>query len=490
MRVLVFDDEDSVGRAITKCASAAGIDAAAVTDAASFAGRLRSDPPHVVILDLQLGSTDGVAQLRMLAERKFAGSVVLMSGFDPRVLATARVFGQSLGLEVADVMEKPLRLAQIEEVLERLRGRNEPLALDRIRQAIANDEMTLDFQPVVTGSPKSLWKLEALVRWDHPTMGRIPPGDFLPIAESDAATVDALSDWVLAAAVEAYQVLAEVGVSVPLAVNISAQNLRDLSLPDRIERRLRAGNMPAQHLHIEITETAAFTDAVRTMDILSRLRLKGIELSLDDFGTGYSSLKMLQQMPFSEIKIDQSFVKDVSTSRDSRAIVKSIIDLANNMDLSCVAEGVESEEIAHQLMQLGVNKLQGYHIARPMPVEALANWSASWTGAVAASRPDQHNGKAHGTPGTTERAVAAATNGAERHSDVIRLPPRQLQVMQLLAQGLAVKEIARQLGLGTGTVKVHLSLAYSALGARNRIEAIQRAGLLLRPAGAAVAAEP
>ena len=176
----------------------------------------------------------------------------------------------------------------------------------------------------------------------------------------------------MGAAVEAYQVLTELGLQVPLAVNISTQNLHDLTLPDRLEQRLRAGGMPPQHLCLEITESAVFKDAGRTMDILSRMRLKGMQLSIDEFGTGYSSLKMLRQMPFSEIKIDQSFIADVTTSRDSRAIVKSIIDLAASMDMDCVAEGVETAETADALEQMGVCDLQGFFIARPMPVEAVS----------------------------------------------------------------------------------------------------------------------
>ena len=133
------------------------------------------------------------------------------------------------------------------------------------------------------------------------------------MAESDTATIDALTEWVVGAAVDAYQVLAALGISVPLAVNMSARNLHDLTLPDRLEQRLRAGGMPARHLCLEITESAAFKNAACTMDILSRVRLKGMQLSIDDFGTGYSSLKMLRQMPFTEIKIDQSFVFDAAT---------------------------------------------------------------------------------------------------------------------------------------------------------------------------------
>jgi EAL domain-containing protein (putative c-di-GMP-specific phosphodiesterase class I)/DNA-binding CsgD family transcriptional regulator len=289
------------------------------------------------------------------------------------------------------------------------------------------------------------------------------------VAESDTATIDALTDWVIGAAVEAYQVLTELGVSVPLAVNISTLNLHDRSLPDRLEQRMRAGGMPMQHLCLEVTESAIFKDIKCAMEILTRMRLKGVQLSIDDFGAGYSSLKLLRQMPFTEIKIDRSFVGDATTSRDSEAIVKSIIDLAANMDMRCVAEGVETTETAELLEQMGVCDMQGYLIAPPMPVEAVPAWLAGWTRSGLRLPPDHREVPA-------ALLVPACVESA---SDLVRLPPRQLEVMRLLSEGCSVKEAAHRLNLGIGTVKVHIALAYSALGARNRTEAIKRAGAVL-----------
>jgi EAL domain-containing protein (putative c-di-GMP-specific phosphodiesterase class I) len=390
MRVLIFDDDEAIGRVLSKAATKLGFEAVAVGDQAAFAAQMLTDPPHVVILDLQLGTTDGVKQLRMLASGNFAGAVVLMSGFDARVLASARALSVHLGLNVAGVLEKPLRLASVQEVLVRLQISTEPLTIGRLQQAILQDELSLHLQPIVSCTPRALIKMEALVRWMHPVLGMIPPGDFLPVAETDLATIDALTKWVVLATVKAYRLLAELGISVPLSVNLSAQNLNDMTLPDFLEECLPAGDMPADHLHIEITETTAFGDPAHTIDVLSRLRLKGMSLSIDDFGTGYASLKVLRQMPFSEIKIDRSFVSDMLASRDSRAIVKCIVDLAANMEMSCVAEGVESEETADLLEQFGVQAMQGYLFARPMPALEIPNWFASWTGSGAqpAALPD------------------------------------------------------------------------------------------------------
>lgn len=475
MRLLVLDDDDATGRLVVRVAIMSGLEAVAVATADEFARHLRIDPPQVVMLDLQLNGTDGVEQMRLLAKQHYAGTLVLMSGYDSRVLGTACELGQSLGLNLGPVLEKPLEMSALERMFQRLQAQRRIFSPDRLREAIANDELSLEFQPVVTRNPRSLKKLEALIRWDHPAAGRIEPSDFLPMAEVDTPTIDALTDWVIGAAVSAYQVLEELGIDVPLSVNISPCNLHDLTLPNRIELALRDGGMPANKLCLEITESAAFKDPARSMDILSRMRLKGMQLALDDFGTGYSSLTMLRQMPFTEIKIDKSFVTNSTRSRDSRIIAKCILDLAFNLGMECVAEGVEDEQTAVLLEQLGTCNLQGFHIAKPMPIEALSIWLDGWLPNEARGGADGASVVVRGKPFAAQpiKSQPQATDPARAGGP--RLPPQQLAVMRLLAEGCSVKEIARRLGLGIGTVKVHLSLAYSALGAHNRIEAVMRA---------------
>ena len=378
LRLLIYDDDEATGRLVSRVAALKSIDAVAVSEEAEFRASLNDRPPDVIVLDLQLGGTDGIAQLRSLAEQKFAGVVVLMSGFDARVLGTAVALGRDLGLSIETSLEKPIRVAALEQVLERLQRAGRPLSAGRLQEAIENGEMSLDFQPIVARRPQALRKLEALIRWDHPTLGRLMPGGFIAMAEADVAVIDALTEWLLRAAVDAYRTLASCDIRVPIAINISPRNLHDLTLPDRLERQLRDAGMPPQHLCIEVIESTAFDNAPDTMDILTRMRLKGMQLAIDDFGTGFSSFKLLRQLPFSAIKIDRSFVTDLATSRDSRAIAKSIIELAANMEMESIAEGVESEEVATMLEELGVRSLQGFHIARPMPAEAVAPWLERW----------------------------------------------------------------------------------------------------------------
>jgi EAL domain-containing protein (putative c-di-GMP-specific phosphodiesterase class I)/DNA-binding CsgD family transcriptional regulator len=476
--MLVFDDDAAVGRLVTRVATLAGLEAAAVTEPGAFRQSLADAPPQVILLDLQLGVTDGVEQLRYLAEQHYGGAIVVMSGFDARVLAATATVAKNLELNIAATLAKPIRVAELEEVIERLKSVRQPISGDDLLAAIRDNDLSLEFQPIVSWRPRALNKLEALVRWDHPEFGLISPADFLPLAETNRATIDALTDWVIGAAVEAWGVLRELDVNVPITVNVSTLNLHDITLPDRLARRLAAAGMPAEQLCLEITETAASRDTARMMDILTRARLKGFQLAIDDFGTGYSSLKALRQLPFSVIKIDRSFVSDMTTSADSRAIVKSIIGLAANMNMSTIAEGVETEETAELLEQMNVDALQGYLIARSMPVEAIASWRALWEagGEADGARTDLGEPDAAVAP-ANDRTRARDAMPAVATSNARCLTARQTEVMQLLTEGCSVKEIANRLDLSIGAVTIHLSHAYSVLGARDRTEAIIRAGL-------------
>ncbi|MGQ0677914.1 MAG: EAL domain-containing protein [Rhodospirillales bacterium] len=250
----------------------------------------------------------------------------------------------------------------------------DPITPDRAEQAMAAGEMTAYFQPVVDADTRRPVKLEALARWKHPSLGDVPPGVFVPVMERWPETMERFTFWMIE---EAFRLLKDLrgGVRLPAhAVNVSAVNLADLKFPDRAVEIVHACRAQPRDVTLEITETATTSDPVATMDILTRLRLKGFGLSLDDFGTGYSSLVALHRMPFSEIKVDRSFVAELPRSREAAAIIKTIADLARNMNLVSVAEGVETEEQAARLRELGVQLLQGYLFSRPLPAKELERW--------------------------------------------------------------------------------------------------------------------
>lgn len=403
-RLLVLDDEPAYGRFIQRIASNLGWTAEAVTDVCTFQARVREALPDAIVLDLQLAGSDGIEQLRHLHGQNFRGAVVLMSGFDERVLAVAQQVGTSLGLAVDWVIQKPARVDAIRAILQALEAlpkaaqrqaaANSPdtapnpdsLTPADVARGLAADQMVLHFQPITLAATGTVSKLEALLRWRRPDGALIMPDGFISLAERDVAVIDALTECVFRKAAGTYLRLRERGIAVPIAVNVSARNLHSPSFPDTLSGMLVEHGLQPSSMVVEITESATTGDAGMTLEILSRLRLKGFRLSMDDFGTGFSSLTALRAMPFSELKIDKSFVSDMLTSRDAMLIVKSVTGLAHELGLPTVAEGVETSDIATALAELGVTNLQGYHISRPLPEERLGAWLQERSGAGAPAR--------------------------------------------------------------------------------------------------------
>ncbi|MEJ0071140.1 MAG: EAL domain-containing response regulator [Pseudomonadota bacterium] len=347
------------------------------------------------MLDLQLGAADGVEQLRFLHTRRYDGVIVLMSGFADRVLQAARELGQSLGLAVVAVVSKPATNDQIKALLDGFMAYRtqqpsdpvaarsapvelEPLTAARVDQGLSSGELALDYQPIVSATTRQVELLEALARWHHPTRGLVMPDAFIPITEQEPEVIDRLTQWVVrTACARTLQLLAQ-GVPASIAVNISAKNLRKLDFPDRLLDLVTGQGSSPDALTLEITESAATGDPTVTKDILTRLRLKGFRLAMDDFGTGFSSLKALLGSPFSELKIDKSFVGGMLTSPDARVIVKSTIRLAQEMGLKTVAEGVETQDVQDRLRDFGIDNIQGYHISRPIVANQLSSWMTAW----------------------------------------------------------------------------------------------------------------
>jgi EAL domain-containing protein (putative c-di-GMP-specific phosphodiesterase class I) len=216
---------------------------------------------------------------------------------------------------------------------------------------------------------------EALARWRHPERGNVPPDQFIAIAEQTGLIHD-LTRWVLDRALEECAGWQRAGYAFGVAVNISAANLRDPNLAGQVDSALRKWGVPAAMLMLELTESAIMSDADHALEVLSQLDTMGVRLSIDDFGTGYSSLSYLKQLPVDEIKIDRSFVMDMKLDKNDAIIVRSTIDLAHNMGLSVVAEGVENEDTLTLLGTLGCDLAQGYHISRPVPYETFLGWLA------------------------------------------------------------------------------------------------------------------
>jgi EAL domain-containing protein (putative c-di-GMP-specific phosphodiesterase class I) len=239
-----------------------------------------------------------------------------------------------------------------------------------LRRALQRGELVVHYQPIVALPAATITGVEALVRWQHPERGLVPPDAFIPVAET-TALIHALTARVLTLAIAQARAWQLSGLHIPVAVNLSARCLTDLTLPDRVLGLLADHGLPTALLHLEVTESAVMADPQRAMAVLQTLHDAGIQLSLDDFGTGHSSMSYLRQLPVEELKIDKSFVKEIVTNKSDGILVRSIIDLAHNLGLCVVAEGVEDEEALTLLRELGCDIAQGYHLGRPVPAAAL-----------------------------------------------------------------------------------------------------------------------
>ena len=245
-----------------------------------------------------------------------------------------------------------------------------------LRHAIEQQQLALYYQPKVDLRTHRTVGVEALLRWRHPVHGFIPPADFVPLAEQ-CDLIRPLTYWILDEALRQGRAWRQLGLSLDVAVNLSARNLHDPGLPAKVAGLLAKWSVPAAHLTLEITENAIMVDPPRALKILDRLHAMGIKLSIDDFGTGYSSLVYLKKLPVTQIKIDRSFVMDMVCDENDAIIVRSTIDLGHNLGCHIVAEGVESKEILEHLKDLGCDYAQGYYLSRPVSPADLLSWLAA-----------------------------------------------------------------------------------------------------------------
>ncbi len=245
--------------------------------------------------------------------------------------------------------------------------------LGELRRAIEREELVLHYQPKVDTGSGQLLGVEALVRWQHPMHGMLPPAEFIPLAER-TGLITPLTHYVLDMALRQCRTWRQAGHELAVAVNVSARRLLDLTFPDEVAALLATWEVPARLLVVEITESTIMTDPVHAMEILGRLHGMGVQLAIDDFGTGYSSMAYLKNLPVDELKIDRSFVSHMTSSNPDAVIVRSTVDLGRNLGLRVVAEGVEDLTTWNELKMLGCDAIQGYYVSRPVPPDELISW--------------------------------------------------------------------------------------------------------------------
>jgi EAL domain-containing protein (putative c-di-GMP-specific phosphodiesterase class I) len=328
-----------------------------------------------VVLDLALGAEDGLEVLPLIARFDPAAVVVLASSFDGRILAASQRLASGLGLRVAGVLRKPILPTALQRLLQLSpcalgQGGVDVLSIpaEQLRHAIDMGQITAWFQPQTSLETGLVVGAEALARWRVPDGRWIPPSTFVRIAEQGGMAA-ALTDLMLDRALLACAGWRDDRPDCWVAVNVSPLLLDDPGIVDRIEQKLRKHGVPPGALIVEITETNGIPDTPCAMEILTRLRIRGVNLAVDDFGTGHSSLLSLVRTPFNEMKIDQAFVADAISNRDARKVVRASASLGRELGLKVVAEGVETEAMARLVQDAGCQVGQGWLYGRAAPSE-------------------------------------------------------------------------------------------------------------------------
>jgi EAL domain-containing protein (putative c-di-GMP-specific phosphodiesterase class I)/FixJ family two-component response regulator len=373
-RLVVLDDDPDMCAFVARAAATVGYESVSATDFSQFQQKLTPDV-SLVVLDLMMPEVDGIQVLRYLSSQRYQNEVILISGYDKKVLSVATQLARTLLLTVRASIRKPIKLSELQQILARrsesirsspASSGNSDTGLDHetLRQAIEADELLVHYQPQYHIRTQKLAGAEALVRWQHPTRGLLPADAFIAAFES-AGLIDELT-WIVIRRVLADKRTWETNASqLPISLNISALSLRDLSLPEKLLAVIADNHGTPSEFVLEITESGLIRELQTALDILARMRLKQFHLSIDDFGTGYAMMHQLQRVPARELKLDIGFVQSMLMDESSDIIVRKTLELAHELDMLVVAEGVETPEQLSRLSQYGCDVAQGYLLGRP-----------------------------------------------------------------------------------------------------------------------------
>jgi len=384
-KLFVLDDEADFTEFVADVAEGMAFDVSYTSNPLDFARRYSADI-DIIVLDLFMPILDGIEILRFLVDNGSPASLVFMSGKDKGVLHSAQELAFEQGMSVLGVLQKPFRASELETLLSTFVPSTAtqashcaiPPELDELREAISNGDLYLAYQPQINMHDRSVVGVEALVRWNHASKGNIPPNYFIPLAEKNNLISD-ISQYVNQAAIRQQGEWKAQGIHLRMSINVSPQTLNDLDMPEKLARYATEMGVNTSDIVIEVTETALMSNIVHYMDILTRLRMKGFNLSIDDFGTGYSSLQQLVRVPFTELKIDLAFIQKLLTDQECKTITEISISLAHKLGMRVVAEGIEEEAIWDTLKDLGCDEGQGYWMGKPMSAEEINTWLGYWS---------------------------------------------------------------------------------------------------------------
>ncbi|WP_042010438.1 EAL domain-containing response regulator [Aeromonas fluvialis] len=357
-------------------------------EAADGAEALALSQQHAVDIlfcDLRMPGMDGMALLRRLSLGGFRGGIILSSALEDDVVEAVLRMSAAYGLQVLGRIEKPSSQQQISQLITTWRPQQERvqeedghcLTLDDLSLALEQDLLLPWYQPKVSFASGEWVGMEALARWQHPKFGQISPGRFIPLAEHNGL-IDQLTEVIIGKSLSDGHLWEETGLSLNLSMNLSTSSLIEGDLCNTLINQCQRWSINPELITLEVTESAFVQDLGKSLEVLTRLRMHGFGLSIDDFGTGYSSMQQLALLPFTELKLDRSFVDRCFEDPSRLAIIESSIELARKLGLKSVAEGVEDVQTWRLLAELGCDVCQGFFSARPMPRSELQEWHRAW----------------------------------------------------------------------------------------------------------------
>lgn len=349
---------------------------------------VHSQPIDIVLCDLEMPEMDGMECLRHIGGSDADISLVIISALDAALITSVEKMARAYGIRLLGAIEKPITRARLQALIEQHESfRLKPKTVtasptpgfthEEIMEGLRNNQFEPFFQPKVDVVTGKITGVEALARWNHPAHGIIAPYAFISLLEQSGKIND-LTFIMLEKAAAATRQLHQRGYAISMSVNISLASLTDTTLASRITQVIRNAAVDPRYIILEVTETVAMTELAHALENLARLRMHGFGLSIDDYGTGYSSMQQITHIAFSELKIDQTFVKNFAENEPLRIMVQSSIDLAHKLRIKCIAEGVETERDWNALKSMGCDLAQGYFIAKPMSLTNLLDFCESY----------------------------------------------------------------------------------------------------------------
>ena len=381
---LVVDDDEFVLSVVARMVQKLGAEVVTAADGQTARRILGEDRRFdLVICDLKMPGLDGIELLRDFASLQASAALILMSSADAKTLRAAEQVAQARRLRILGTLQKPVSSAALNQLIARLgepeqapetKNADSEISVSELHAALEAEEIDVYMQPKIGLRSGRLAGAEALARWLKPDGRILMPSGFVPLAEQNGLA-DLLTQLVVRKSLAAQKEWRALGLDIPVSVNLPIDSLDHLDLPEQLSAEVNRYGAEPDKLILEITESGVMKDLARSLDVVTRLRLRGYRLSIDDFGTGYSSLEQLKRFPFSELKIDRAFVDGASRDPSLRSIAESSIRLARDLNLKTCAEGVETEADYELMRELGCDLVQGYYVAHAMPKQDLPRWA-------------------------------------------------------------------------------------------------------------------